>query len=357
MAIQNKARWARLKVGLMSLVALAILGVLIFLLTGNYSPFTKKVKLYTFMDDAGAIAESSPVTLNGINIGRVEKVALSGLSDPAKIIRLDLEVEEKFLPAIPVDSVTAPAAQNLLGSKYVNIKKGLSKETVKPNATLNSLDAKDFDEIVAQGNNLLTQLQSILKRVDGVVSVVEQGKGSIGKLLVDEELYNRIIATVAEVQSLSKAMNSPKGTIGKLIYEDALYTDIRGSLAKVDTMIDGLNRGEGSAGKLLKDPAMYDNANKAILDLRKLLADIDSGKGTVGKLLKSEDLHKQIEGTLAKVDSIIDKMNSGQGTIGQLLVNQSLYDSLNGTSREINQLMKDFRANPKKFLTIQLKLF
>jgi len=357
MAIQNKARWAKLKVGVMSLAALAILGVLIFLLTGNYSPFTKKAKLYTFMQDAGAIAASSPVTLNGITVGRVEKVGLSGLNEPTKIIRLDLEVEEKYLTAIPVDSLTAPAAQNLLGAKYINIKKGTSPESVKPNGTLASLDARDFDEIVAQGNNLLTQLQSILKRVDGVVSIVEQGKGSIGKLLVDEELYNRIIATVAEVQSLSKAINSNKGTIGKLIYDDAMYTDIRGSIARIDSVIEGLQQGQGSAGKLLKDPAMYDNANKAILDLRKMLADIDSGKGTVGKLLKSEDLHQQIATTLGKVDSIIDKMNSGQGTIGQLLVNQSLYDSLDGTSREINQLMKDFRANPKKFLTIQLKLF
>ena len=54
---------------------------------------------------------------------------------------------------------------------------------------------------------------------------------------------------------------------------------------------------------------------------------------------------------------MIDKINSGQGTIGQLLVNPSLYDNLNGTSREMHELMKDFRANPKKFLRIKLSIF
>jgi phospholipid/cholesterol/gamma-HCH transport system substrate-binding protein len=357
MAIHEKARWARLKVGVMAIVALFILGVLIFLLTANYSPFTTKAKLYTFMEDSAAVAESSPVTLNGIVVGKVEKIGLSGLPDATKIIRMDLEVEAKYLSAIPVDSLTTPAAANLLGAKYINIKKGVAKETVKNGDTLAAIPTKDFDEIIAQGNTLLVQLQSILKRVDAIVSVVEQGKGSIGKLLVDEELYKRILATVAEVQSLSRALNSNQGTLGKLVYDDALYNDVRGTIARLDRVIDDVNSGQGTAGKLLKDPAMYDNMNKAILDIRKLLADLDAGKGTAGKLLKSEELHNQIAATLGKVDSIIDKMNSGQGTIGQLLVNQSLYDSLNGTSREINQLMKDFRANPKKFLTIQLKLF
>jgi phospholipid/cholesterol/gamma-HCH transport system substrate-binding protein len=43
--------------------------------------------------------------------------------------------------------------------------------------------------------------------------------------------------------------------------------------------------------------------------------------------------------------------------MGQLMVNPALYDSMNGTMKEMNGVMKDFRANPKKFLTIQLKLF
>jgi phospholipid/cholesterol/gamma-HCH transport system substrate-binding protein len=40
-----------------------------------------------------------------------------------------------------------------------------------------------------------------------------------------------------------------------------------------------------------------------------------------------------------------------------LMVNPELYDSLNGTTRELNGLLKDFRANPKKFLRIKLAVF
>jgi phospholipid/cholesterol/gamma-HCH transport system substrate-binding protein len=60
---------------------------------------------------------------------------------------------------------------------------------------------------------------------------------------------------------------------------------------------------------------------------------------------------------LGKVDVIIDKINAGQGTVGQLLVNPQLYDTLNGATGEMQQLIKDIRANPKKFLRIKLALF
>ena len=60
---------------------------------------------------------------------------------------------------------------------------------------------------------------------------------------------------------------------------------------------------------------------------------------------------------MARLDTMLDKINSGQGTIGQLLKNPSLYETLDGTTREMHGLLKDFRANPKKFLTHQAEDF
>ncbi len=91
--------------------------------------------------------------------------------------------------------------------------------------------------------------------------------------------------------------------------------------------------------------------------MHKLVDDLNAGKGTAGQLLKSDDLSNQLKTTIAKLDSILDKVNSGKGTIGQLLVDPQLYENLNGATREMHLLMKDFRANPKKFLRIKLSIF
>src|SRR5579884_1244728 len=357
MPAAGKVAWSQLKVGIMAVVAFAILALIIFLITGSHDLFQGHSTLYTYMNDVTALTDGSPVTLNGITIGKVTGVALSGSSDPQKVIRVTMQVEDRFLPAIPVDSMTELSAANLLGAKFININKGTSHQTIQPNGTLPSLNTAGFEDVVKQGYAVLTSLQGIVERVDKIVGLVESGKGSIGKVLVSEDLYNRLIAIVDEVQKIATALNSTQGTLGRLVYDPELYNQIHGSLGRVDNLLSNLEQGQGTAGKLLKDPALYNDIHDSVLQIRQLLTDLNAGKGTAGKLLKSDELANQISATVSRIDVMLDKINAGQGTLGQLLVNQQLYDNLNGATREMHLLMKDFRSNPKKFLRIKLSIF
>jgi phospholipid/cholesterol/gamma-HCH transport system substrate-binding protein len=357
MPSQEKKRWAKLRVGLLATAALIILAVLVFALTSSHGLFKSRTDIYTYLDDSAAVAIGSPVRLNGIDVGRISAVTLSGSNEPNRIVRITMEIDNEFMPSIPSDSEATIAAENLLGTKYINIRKGHSTMTVQRGAELKSLDTRAFDEVVQQGYTALSSLDGILKKVDGIIDSITVGKGTIGKLLADETLYNRALGIVDEVQKLAETLNGDQGTLGKLMHDPELYNDLRGTVARVDTLMDGLQQGQGTAGKLLKDPALYDDTRATIADVRRLLAGIEQGQGDVGKLLKSDELHTELKATMGRLDMLLDKVNNGQGTIGQLLVNPSLYQSLDGTSREINGLIKDFRANPKKFLRIKLAVF
>jgi len=357
MAIQTKVKWARLRVGILAIVAMVILAVLIFLITGNVSFFESKVTLYTYLGDAAALTVGAPVNLDGIQIGKVKSIKLSGIKDPKRRVRIEMEVPEHTLSSIPVDSVTAISAANILGTKYIDITSGQSNTTVQPGAELPSLNTAEFENVVQQGYSVLTSLQATVERVDKIIGMIESGKGSIGKLLVDETLYNHFLAIVDEVKQLADVLNSDQGTLGQLLYHRDVYDDLQKTLSRVDSLVQGLQEGQGTAGKLLKDQSLYDELHKTVAQVNQIVEDIHAGKGTAGKLLESDELHKQLSDTLAKLDQTIDKINSGQGTLGQLLVNPSMYDNLNGATRELHGLMKDFRANPKKFLRIKLALF
>ncbi len=357
MAIESKARWARLRVGLLSLAAMGILTLLIVLITGNINIFESNATIYTYMGDAAALTAGAPVNLNGIAVGKVKSIVLSGQKDPQRIVRIEMELPEHQLKSIPIDSISSISAANILGTKYINIKSGKSDTTIRPGQELQSLNTAEFENVVQQGYAVLTSLQGTVERVDKIIGEIQSGKGSIGKLLVDDTLYNHFLAIVDEVKQLADALNSNQGTFGKLIYDRELYDDFRKTLARTDNLVQGLQEGQGTAGKFLKDPALYNEAQKTVADLHKLVEDLNAGKGTAGKLLKSDELHKQMTDLVAKVDLMLDKVNSGQGTLGQLLVNQQLYDNLSGATREMHLLMKDFRSNPKKFLRIKLALF
>jgi phospholipid/cholesterol/gamma-HCH transport system substrate-binding protein len=364
MPVQTRAKWAQLKVGLLAIVAMAILAVLIFLITGNTNIFESKALVYTYLGDAAALTVGAPVNLNGIPIGKVKSITLSGSKDPQRLVRVEMEIPEHELRNIPVDSLASISAANVLGTKYINIKSGMSGTTVRSGQEIPSVNTGEIQDLVQQGFGVIASLQRTVERVDKIVGIVESGQGSIGKLLVDDTLYTHFLQIVDEVKQLADVLNSDKGTIGKLIYDRELYDDFRASLARVDTVVQGfqtieqeLQNGEGTAGKLLKDPALYNETQQTIAQVNQLIADLNAGKGTAGKLLKSEDLHNQLQATIGRIDLILDKVNSGQGTIGQLLVNQQMYDNLNGATRQMNLLMQDFRANPKKFLRIKLAIF
>lgn len=353
-----KTRWSQLKVGVVAAVAFVILAFLIITMSGTNPLFQKTQAIYVFFDDSFAMtAGATPVRLNGILIGKVSAVDLSGEDQPNRAVRVTLALNEESLVQIPVDSTAKLAQQNLLGARYINIKRGKSAETIRPGGEIGTQDTTEIEDMLEQGNTTLAALRSILTRVENIVVQIEDGKGTIGKFLSDEALYNTLVGAADETKKLVSTFNNPNSTLGHLINEDDLYTDIRGTMAKVNQLMDGLNAGEGTLGKLLKDDALHEDLRGTLTDLRETLRLINQGEGTVGKLMTTDTLHRRLEDTMGRIDGILDKINTGEGTLGQLLNNPVLYESMDGTMREMQGFMKDFRANPKKFLTIQLKLF
>ncbi len=353
----KRVRWAQLRAGVLAIVAMVILAVLIWLLTSRQPIWQSYVTLYSYASDSAGLPNGAPVRLNGIPIGSVASVELTNSRDPNRIVRITLKIEKNHMKDIPIDSLGEISSENVLSGKYFSITKGQSTQTLPPGGEIRAAPSAEISDLVKKGFALFDSAQAILGRVDRIVGLVESGQGSIGKFLVDEEFYNRLVQTVAEVQEVATALSSGKGTLGKLIYDEGLYNEARQTVARLDQVIADLQAGQGTAGKLLKDPALYNELQASVTQVRQLLDDLNAGKGTAGKLLKDEAVYRRIDSTLGRVDTTLDRINSGQGTLGQLLVNPQLYDSLRGLTSESQQLIKDIRSNPKKFLRIRFSIF
>jgi phospholipid/cholesterol/gamma-HCH transport system substrate-binding protein len=361
----SKTRWSQLKVGLMAIAAFTILAVLIFLMVGNLGMFRPKSDIYTFMNDTESVDQGADVRLNGILIGKIASVGLSGSSDPGRIIRVVLQIDNRYLSSIPVDSQTGLGAANLLGTKFVNIKKGKSPQTIQPGAELPSSVTAELEDIFQQSSSTLAALQTTVAKINHIVDQVDSGKGTIGELLFDDTLSKKLLTildsaqkTIDEGQMVVANINSDTNSVGKFLHDkNEIYGQVHDGLTKLNDTIDKVNNGQGTIAKALNDPAIFDEARDSLMQVRNLLAGIEAGQGTLGKLVKSDELHEQVKGTLARVDTLLDKINNGPGTVSELLNNPQLYESLDGTTRELQGLLKDFRANPKKFLHIKLGLF
>jgi phospholipid/cholesterol/gamma-HCH transport system substrate-binding protein len=352
-----KVRWSQLKVGIVALTAILIAAVLIFLLTSRQGLFIRYATLRTYMSDASGLQDGTPVRLNGITVGYVDRMQLTNSSNPRRAIQFNMSVQEKYLRDIPVDSVAQITASNLLGDKFIDITKGKSPQYVQPGAEITSVETQDIPELMAGMANLLTSFQGIVDRVNRMLAGVEEGKGSLGKFLNDPALFNSVVNLSSEAQKLLTDVRTGGGTISKLIYDPTLYNDFQQPIKRIDAILADLQAGHGTAGKLMTDPVLFNETTESMKQIRTMLENLNAGKGTAGQLLKNDQVAQQMDALLGKLNGTLDKIDAGQGSLGQFIVNPALYQSIAGATQEFQGLAKDIRTNPKKFLRLKLALF
>jgi len=356
---QKQLKWSQLKVGLTVLAASITLAVLIFLMTGTGGFLTRKIVLKSYFDNAGGLRVGAPVRLSGVDIGNVSGIRVVPDKDKQLTpVEVTMKVSTKYLYNLRKDSMTLLSTAGVLGETYIDIDSSLATGTeVRDGDVLPSREVPDFQDVVRASQGTLQNLDALLKRLDRIVAFVESGKGSVGKLIYDPTLYNRLATTVNEFQDLVSQVSQGKGTLGKLVSDDEMYRKANATIDKVNLIIDDVNAGKGTAGKLLKDPALYNNANDTIANVRKLTEDINAGKGAIGKLTRDQEFANKLQNTMDKLSAITDRLEAGQGSAGKILKDESLYNNADQMLVETRELIKAIRQNPKKYLTIHLKLF
>jgi len=356
---QKQLKWSQLKVGLTVILASLTLGLLLLLMSGTGGLFTPKIVIRSYFDNASGLREGAPVRLNGVDVGNVTTIRV--VSDPARQVspvEVTMKVTTKYHANLRKDSVTLLSTAGVLGETYIDIDSSQAKgPEAQDGDELKAQFVPDFQDVVRASQGTLQNLDALEKRVDRILAFVESGNGSVGKLIYDPSLYNRLNAAVNQLQGVMVQVTQGKGTLGKLISDDTLYTKLNATLDKVNGLIDDLNAGKGTAGKLLKDDALYNNANETIANVKKLTEDINAGKGAIGKLAKDQAFADKLQNVINKLSDISDQLAAGQGTAGKLLQDPSLFNNANQMLMESRELVKAVREDPKKYLTIRLKVF
>jgi phospholipid/cholesterol/gamma-HCH transport system substrate-binding protein len=356
---QKQLKWSQLKVGMTVLVSSIVLAILILLMSGTGGIFTHKMTLVSYFDNAGGLREGAPVRLQGVDIGNVTKIMV--VSDPTRQVapvQVTMKIITKYHKSIRKDSVTTLSTAGVLGETYIDINSSQSKGLeASEGDVLTTRESPQIEDVVRASQSTLQNMDSLLKRVDRIVAYVESGQGSIGKVIYDPALYNQLNATVAQFQGLVAQVANGKGTLGKLLVDDQLYKSANDTVDKLNAIIDDLRKGKGTAGKFLSDSTLYDNANKTIANVKTLTDDINAGKGAIGVMARDEAFAKKLKITMDNVSELSAQLNSTEGSVGKLLHDPSLYDNTNNLLTETRSLIKAMRENPKKYLTIHVKIF
>jgi len=361
MASQQEVRWSQLKIGVIVLVSTIILVILLFLMTSasGVGLFAKRLTVTTYFENAEGLKEGAAVNLQGVTIGTVRHVDIT--NDPARKltpVRATMKLDAKYQDVLKEDSKAELTTVGVLGDTVVNVN---SQNAVGPplrdGDELHTLETPNIQDVVKASQGTIEQLNVILAKMNAIVDNIQSGKGTVGQLINNTEMYNKANAAIDELHTLELDLNNGRGSAGKFLKDDEFYDRLNETTAKLDQIATELQSGKGSAGKLLKDDKFYDNANETLKRTNALLEDIQHGKGAAGMLINDPEFAKKLRDTVDETHTLIANINAGEGTLGKFATDDTMYTNLNKVLTDSSDLVTSIKKDPKKYLVIHLKIF
>jgi hypothetical protein len=338
--------WASTRVTALISAATFIVFTLVFLLTGGGQALIHRtVQIRTYFEDGTGLVRTADVQLDGIKVGEIKVIRPTDSKDPARTVEVLMNIQKNFLTKIPDDSKTEITADNLVGGKYINIKRGQSSRSIVADEELKRMPpAPNFDPA-----DLLATVSATLRRATDLLDQVENPATPLGTLVKGEDLYTLIRDDIKAIEETVSQYGGPKSQIGKAIYGQDLYNQIRKPLLDMDKMLADIQNGQGQYGPLLKDSSQYDNT---LASIRRFRASVQEIQRT--PLLANEDQYLAALKLLRNLNATYDQLTQSDGQLAQLLTSAQLYEQFAGTTRETNLFLHSFRLNPQKYLRIKI---
>jgi phospholipid/cholesterol/gamma-HCH transport system substrate-binding protein len=338
--------WSELKIGILAVAAL-VLAVMIILAVGGQGGFAwERYELKTKFPSAKGLRDGAVVRVAGVDVGKVTGVEFAGAE-----VLITLEVNDENKSRITDQSRASIGSLSLLGEPIIEISPATHGTPLKDGDLIPSVRTPgEFADVAENASQGLEQATALIKEIRG-------GKGTIGQLFTNDQMYKEINAFVGAAQEVANAINRGRGTAGLFINDPTAYRRANAALLDLQTMTRRINAGEGSLGKLLKDEQLAKSLTATGSSMEQITARLQRGEGTAGKLLTDQQLFDRFNALAGRVEKLAANLESGEGSAGQFLQNKQLYENMNGAASELKALIGEIKKDPKKYLNVRVSIF
>jgi phospholipid/cholesterol/gamma-HCH transport system substrate-binding protein len=334
----QQVNWAKFRASAVILAGLLILGTLAFLLTGG-TFLEPKTQIYLFLPDATGVAPGSPVRVDGIGVGKVILVELSGSNEANRVVKVTMSIGRDRLASITGDSTAETATDTIIGDKFIDVTSGTGASHLMPGGELQFKGSGDLMQRVD-----IAQFQKQMHLIEVLLDDIEQGRSPLGEFIMGETIYNDLRKRITELQRGIHVAGETTTAVGQALYTDTLYRQITEPLRQLDESLARLQSGQGTGGALLRDTQQYEQALAQVADLRRSIESLHGAE-----MMTSDRAYRDWTRQAAAIVRQVDEFNAGP-----MLTTSAVYDNLQGMAKEFQATTKEFRENPQKFLRIKL---
>ena len=338
--------WSELKIGIVAAIAVILASVLVVSVGGTGGFFWQQYQLKTRFTNVQGLKTGAVVRVAGVEVGKVDEIKFVGPE-----VEVDLKVNKDQRERITTESRASIGSLSLLGEPVIDITPSTQGTPLEDGAFIPSTRA------AGQLSDVATSATESLEQATALLRDIRAGKGTVGRLFSDDQLYKEITAFVQAAEGVTNNLRKGEGTLGRLIRDPAAYERLSSSLENLQSITKRINSGEGSLGRLLNDDALAKSLTSASGNVDQIAANLRKGEGTAGKLLTDKELYDRFNSLAGRLDNVVTELQSGEGTAGRLLQDKQLYENMNAAVGELRALLGDIRKDPKKYLNVRVSIF
>ena len=333
------------KVGLFFLAALILLAVMIELVE-DWRPFEDQYAYLAYFNTSVGLKVGDPVRIAGVDVGKVKNI---GIEDSQ--VRVDFFVNRDG--SIREDTLAQIRQTNMLGGVFLGLDFGSPTSPILPaGSKVRTQDSTNIDQLITNldrnQDRVLRPLGDLVdesreplaeavNRLESIVTKIDEGEGTLGRLVNNPALYDEMTAMSTRLNQLLARLEAGEGTLGKLIDDPSLYDNLNHTMVNLADLSDQIKSGEGTLGKLLVDDRLYEETTQTVANLKEITEKINQGNGSLGKLLHDDALYDNVRDSMARINSIAGKIDDGRGTLGRLVNEDDLYRDAKTTLHKVEK--------------------
>lgn len=342
----NNERKTALRVGIFLLIGIGVMAFAVLTLGSRGGLFESKAVLWARFPDISGLVAGAPVRLAGLDVGTVKKVSF-GDDLKQREARVELSIQEQYLPRIRRDSYANIDSKGLLGDKLINISIGSPDQP----------PLRDGDEIEAKPSFSLDQIAGKVDAVAASVQKVTDEAGTFLETLASEQTRGDLQRILHSTAGLMEGVEKGDGVAHRLIY-DKKYADetlgilqeahqtlasMRGAVDHVQAVAQTVRSGDGTLHELIygkSGAGALQDLQLAASELAALVHAVRNQPGLLHTLIydeRSGDMLKDWNDFSERVNRLSKSVEEGRGTLGALLVDPSVYEDLKTTLGNIER--------------------
>ncbi|MFC2083487.1 MlaD family protein [Bacteroidota bacterium] len=257
------------RLGLFIFLGTVCLVIAIFLIGSKEALFISSITLKTKFTRVEGLKTGAPVRLSGYTIGSVSNIELA--DDTSGNVLVTMNVDKNIRHFIRLDSEASIETEGLVGKKVVSISPGSKElEMISDGSTITSKAPVSIVEIMEETKSIMAYVKDITKDFSEIVAKINQGDGTIGRIINDEALYDASVTLTKTADTSLALMTERLDEVSGFLVEVSggaanIFKTIDTTITDIKYLISDVGKGKGVLGALIADRSAYDSI-KTVID-------------------------------------------------------------------------------------------